>query len=149
VRLPQLAGGPGAVPTPDGPLAQGDRPVQPLKVLVVDDNADAANTLNMLLDASGHQAFAEYTATAAIERTREVHPQVCVLDIGLPDMDGCELARRLRAMPGMGKATLIAVSGYGQEQDKRRSADAGFDYHLVKPIDTGKLLALLAQAPVA
>jgi CheY-like chemotaxis protein len=119
-----------------------------LKVLVVDDNADAANTLNMLLDASGHEVFTEYTAVKAIERTREVHPQVCLLDIGLPDMDGCELARRLRALPGMAKATMIAVSGYGQEQDKQRSADAGFDHHLVKPINTGKLLKLLAQAPV-
>jgi CheY-like chemotaxis protein len=63
-------------------------------------------------------------------------------------MDGCELARRLRALPAMANATLIAISGYGQEQDKQRSADAGFDFHLVKPINTANLLALLAQAPV-
>jgi signal transduction histidine kinase len=147
VRFPQMAIEP-AAPTSARPAEQHAHPVHPLKVLVVDDNADAANTLNMLLDASGHEVFTEYTAVKAIERTREVHPQVCLLDIGLPDMDGCELARRLRALPGMAKATMIAVSGYGQEQDKQRSADAGFDHHLVKPINTGKLLKLLAQAPV-
>jgi signal transduction histidine kinase/ActR/RegA family two-component response regulator len=147
VRFPQLAAA-SAMPTAAHGLGEQHASAgRPLRVLVVDDNVDAANTLHMLLDASGHEVFTEYTAARAIERTQEIHPQVCLLDIGLPDMDGCELARRLRALPAMANATLIAISGYGQEQDKQRSADAGFDFHLVKPINTGKLLTLLAQAP--
>jgi CheY-like chemotaxis protein len=120
-----------------------------LRVLVVDDNADAANTLDMLLDASGHEVVTEYNAAKAIERAQVIAPQVCLLDIGLPDMDGCELARRLRSMPGMAQAILIAVTGYGQEQDKQKTRDAGFDFHFVKPINTEKLLTLLAQVRVA
>jgi CheY-like chemotaxis protein len=145
VRLPTLAGDSSAAHPPHGRREQRTRPVRPLRVLVVDDNADAANTLDMLLDASGHQVFTEYTAAKALERTLQIHPQVCLLDIGLPDMDGRDLARRIRAMPGMAHAILIAVTGYGQEQDKLKSTDAGFDYHFVKPINTGKLLALLAH----
>jgi CheY-like chemotaxis protein len=148
VRFPQLAAASAMPAAAHGLGEQHVSPARPLRVLVVDDNVDAANTLHMLLDASGHEVFTEYTAARAIERTQEIHPQVCLLDIGLPDMDGCELARRLRALPAMANATLIAISGYGQEQDKQRSADAGFDFHLVKPINTANLLALLAQAPV-
>jgi signal transduction histidine kinase len=148
VRLPQLAcalGAPGAT----GAGAHRASPAQPLRVLVVDDNADAANTLDMLLDASGHEVVTEYNAAKAIERAQVIAPQVCLLDIGLPDMDGCELARRLRSMPGMAQAILIAVTGYGQEQDKQKTRDAGFDFHFVKPINTEKLLTLLAQVRVA
>jgi CheY-like chemotaxis protein len=116
--------------------------------MLVDDNADAANTLEMLLCAAGHEVFTEYTASKAIERARCTFPQVFLLDIGLPDMDGNELARRLRAMPEVAGAVLIAVTGYGQEQDKQNSHAAGFDYHLVKPVNTEKLLTLLTQIRV-
>lgn len=116
---------------------------------MVDDNADAANTLHSLLDAAGHHAYTAYTAAGAIDRAAHSRVEVCLLDVGLPDMDGYELARRLRAMPGMAGAMLIAVTGYGQEQDRRKSTEAGFDLHLVKPINTGKLLTLLGQARVA
>ncbi|WP_245549318.1 hybrid sensor histidine kinase/response regulator [Noviherbaspirillum massiliense] len=149
VHLPRLASdSPGA---PDYPAAkeQVSRTVQPLRVLVVDDNVDAANMMDMLLNASGHEAATEYTASKALEHAQRTPPQICLLDIGLPDMDGYELARRLRVMPEMEKAVLIAVTGYGQEQDKKKSNEAGFDYHLVKPINTAKLLALLAQIRVA
>jgi signal transduction histidine kinase/CheY-like chemotaxis protein len=118
---------------------------QRLRVLVVDDNVDAAATLEMLLGASGHQVFTEHTADRAIERARCTSPHAFLLDIGLPDMDGLELARRLRAMPEAAGAVLIAVTGYGQEQDMQNSKAAGFDYHLVKPVDTAKLLTLLTQ----
>jgi PAS domain S-box-containing protein len=116
-----------------------------LRVMVVDDNADAAETLAMLLEADGHEASVEYDARSALERARLEAPHALLLDIGLPDMDGYELARRLRSMPETGKAVLIALTGYGQSQDHDRSKSAGFDHHLVKPADTGKILALLAE----
>jgi two-component system CheB/CheR fusion protein len=118
---------------------------RPLRILVVDDNADAANTLAMLLQASGHNVSVEYEAPSAIERARRERPQVLLLDIGLPGMDGYELARRLRIMPAMRGAVLIAVTGYGQPEDRSRSVAAGFDHHLVKPIDPGQLDTLLAR----
>jgi CheY-like chemotaxis protein len=120
---------------------------QPLRVLLVDDNADAADMLGMLLASAGHEVAVEHDAASAIERCHDLHPQVCLLDIGLPDMDGYALARRLRAVPGTEQATLIAVTGYGQDQDRKKSTAAGFDHHLVKPVDTTQLLALFAQVP--
>jgi signal transduction histidine kinase len=123
--------------------------VQPLRIMVVDDNADAADTLEMLLHATGHDVAVEYAATSAIERARRTLPQVCLLDVGLPDMDGNELARRLRAMPETASAILIAVTGYGQEQDRKKSIGAGFDYHFIKPVDTAKLLSLLEKIGTA
>lgn len=116
-----------------------------LKVLVVDDNRDAANTMEMFLSMAGHTVAVEYSARPALEGVETFLPQVCLLDIGLPDMDGLELARRLRANPATANSTLIAITGYNQKQDVQRSAGAGFDYHLVKPIDTERLLGLLAK----
>lgn len=116
-----------------------------LKVLVVDDNRDAANTMEMFLSMAGHQVAVEYSAQPALDGAQTFLPQVCLLDIGLPDMDGLELARRLRTHPATARSTLIAITGYSQKQDVQRSAAAGFDYHLVKPIDTEQLLGLLAK----
>jgi CheY-like chemotaxis protein len=113
--------------------------------MVVDDNRDAANTLEMFLSIVGHEVVVEYTAQAAIERAHTHPSKVWLVDIGLPDMDGLELARRLRTIPATASSILIAVTGYSQEQDKKNSYEAGFDYHLVKPIDTQQLLALLSQ----
>jgi PAS domain S-box-containing protein len=115
-----------------------------LRVMVVDDNKDAAMMLGMFLESAGHQISVEHNATLALERARRDEPDVCLLDIGLPDMDGNELARRLRAQPGGAGAVLIAITGYGQEQDRQRTAAAGFDHHFVKPVDAERLLALLA-----
>ncbi|RZA36903.1 MAG: response regulator [Lysobacteraceae bacterium] len=121
-----------------------------LRVLVVDDNVDAAVTLSMVLEASGHQALVEHGAHAALERARQAAPQVCLLDIGLPEMDGKELARRLRAEPATAGAVLVAVTGYGQDSDRRQIMAAGFDHHLVKPVDMARLEAILADvAPAA
>jgi signal transduction histidine kinase/CheY-like chemotaxis protein len=120
---------------------------QPLRMLVVDDNVDAANTLEMLLSATGHDVSVEYTAASAIACAQKIRPQVCLLDIGLPDMDGNQLAGQLRATPETASSVLIAVTGYGQEKEREKSLMSGFDYHFVKPIDTAKLLALLAQVP--
>lgn len=116
----------------------------PLTIMIVDDNADAASMLCMFLEASGHDVTVEHRPHLALERARLLRPRVCLLDIGLPDMDGNELARRLRAQPENQDAVLIAVTGYGQEQDRRNTEQAGFDHHLVKPLDMAQLVALLA-----
>jgi CheY-like chemotaxis protein len=118
---------------------------KPLKILVVDDNVDAAAMLSMLLEAFGHQVFAEHEAQRALARASIELPDVCLLDIGLPDMDGHELARRLRAWPPNANAVLIAVTGYGQENDKKNALAAGFNHHLTKPVDIKKLTSLLSE----
>jgi PAS domain S-box-containing protein len=133
-----LDAAPAPAPSPHGGAA-------PLRILVVDDNVDAASTLSMLLEAGGHEVMTEYRPQAALERARTEAPQVCILDIGLPGMDGNELAQRLRALPRMDSAMLVAVTGYGQDNDRERTLAAGFDHHLVKPVDTGALAAILAQ----
>jgi PAS domain S-box-containing protein len=118
---------------------------RPLRVLVVDDNVDAAATLGMLLEATGHVVEVEHDSHRALERARQQRPDVALLDIGLPEMDGNELARRLRADPQTGAIVLVAVTGYGQEQDRRAAFEAGFDHHLVKPVDMDELARLLAD----
>jgi PAS domain S-box-containing protein len=115
-----------------------------LRIMVVDDNADAAAMLAMLLEASGHQVVVEHGSRQALARAREEAPQVCLLDIGLPDMDGNELAQQLRAHPETAGSVLIAVTGYGQEKDREHSLAAGFDHHLVKPVDSTVLASILA-----
>lgn len=124
--------------------AATQQPVEPLRIMVVDDNADAATMLAMLLEASGHEVVIEHGARRALERARQASPQVCVLDIGLPDIDGNELAQQLRAQPETAKVVLIAVTGYGQDKDREQTLAAGFDHHLVKPVDTKKLGSILA-----
>ncbi len=115
------------------------------QLMLVDDNVDAANTLAMLLELQGYTVAVEYRAQGALERAALDAPRICLLDIGLPDMDGYELARRLRAHPLTSDAILIALTGYGQAQDRERSELAGFNYHLVKPVEIDRLSALLAQ----
>ncbi|WP_020652605.1 hybrid sensor histidine kinase/response regulator [Massilia niastensis] len=115
-----------------------------LKVLVVDDNADAAETLGLLLAAQGHEVVIEHGSLRALERARSVRPDVCLLDIGLPEIDGHELARRLRAQPETAGTVLIAVTGYGQQQDRDAAFAAGFQHHLVKPVDLERLTRMLA-----
>lgn len=108
------------------------------RILVVDDNADSANSLAMILNISGHVAEPVYTPAEALERAAVFDPEVVLLDIGLPGMDGYELARQLRVRGS--KARLVAVTGYGQPGDFRRAQEAGFDAHLVKPVDVQHLL---------
>ena len=114
-----------------------------LRLLVVDDNADAAAMLAMFLEAAGHEVMVESDSRRALERARLERPDVCLLDVGLPDMDGCALARRLRAQPENAATVLIAITGYGQERDRLLTSAAGFAHHLVKPVDTDALVALL------
>lgn len=112
-------------------------------VLVVDDNVDAADTLAAFFEAQGHKVIVAYHAYKAIELAKSENPAVLILDIGLPDMDGCELAKTLRKMPQTADAMLIALTGYGQKEDQENAFKAGFDYHFVKPLDIVKLSALL------
>ena len=143
VRLHALHGTPGLPQDKVAPQTTSS----PLRIMVVDDNADAASMLAMLLEASGHHVLVEHGSYQALERAKREVPQVCLLDIGLPELDGNELAKRLRIQPEMAHAVLIAVTGYGQEQDRAQTRAAGFDHHLVKPIDTARLTAILAEVP--
>jgi PAS domain S-box-containing protein len=119
------------------------RPDKPARVLVVDDNVDAAQMLRDVLLALGHQPAIAYDGAAALELARSFKPDVAVLDIGLPVMNGYELARQLREQLGSEKLRLIAVTGYGQETDRARAHEVGFDHHLIKPIDLDAILPLL------
>lgn len=119
--------------------------VNTLRVLVVDDNVDAADTLAMALELLGCEAKAVYTAQAGLAQLTAFAPQVALLDIGLPDMTGYDLARQIRANGATDAAiTLIAATGWGQSADKQRALDAGFDHHLTKPVDFAQLQAILA-----
>ena len=144
VSLP-LAQAADQIGEPDLGEVDSQQPEQPLSVMVVDDNEDAATMLGLLLQAAGHKVSVEHRAPRALERARSEAPDVYLLDIGLPEMDGNELAQRLRAQPESADAVLIAVTGYGQEQDRRAALSAGFDHHLVKPVDSAQLRALLAD----
>jgi signal transduction histidine kinase/ActR/RegA family two-component response regulator len=117
------------------------------RILVVDDNADGAQTLARLVSAWGHTVRVEYEALAGLRAGRDFRPDVYLLDIGLPGMDGYELARQLRNAPWFNGARLIAVSGYGQASDREMSQQVGFHAHLVKPVDPIKLREELQQAP--
>lgn len=119
-------------------------PSRVLRVLIVDDNADAAQMLGMFIEELGHEVVIEHHPKRAIERVRVAAPEVCLLDIGLPDMDGNALADWLRRQPETAKSVLIAVTGYGQENDRDTAFNAGFDHHFAKPIDSAKLINLLS-----
>jgi signal transduction histidine kinase/ActR/RegA family two-component response regulator len=121
----------------------------PLRILLVDDNVDAVHTLQLFLRSGGHRVEVAYSATDALELTKSFVPEVCLLDIGLPDFDGNELARRLRLLPQTAGATLVAMTGYGRQQDRDASMAAGFDHYLVKPVNTTQLADILAAAAEA
>jgi signal transduction histidine kinase/ActR/RegA family two-component response regulator len=142
VCLPSLGRLP-APARPDGVPQQPAHVAGALRLLVVDDNVDAAEVLSMLLQAAGHVVTVAHDPRRALEVARVEHPDVCLLDIGLPGMDGNELAQHLRAEPGTAGAVLIAVTGYGQAEDRQRSRESGFDHHLVKPLDYATLTAIL------
>lgn len=142
VRLPRLA----MEKAQDAPekLVSSTAPVTDLRMLLVDDNVDAAHMLSLLLEAMGHKVMVEHTAKKALERARQEMPEVCLLDIGLPDLDGNDLAKQLRAQPETARSILIAITGYGHEQDRKRTAESGFDHHLVKPVNIEDLLRIIS-----
>ena len=127
---------------PPGPSAATAR-----RILVVDDNVDSAESLGALLKIMGAEIRVVYDGPSALELVATFVPDVVLLDIGLPEMDGYEIARRLRALPQLEATVLVAQTGWGQEEDRRRSEAAGFDHHLVKPVDFDALEQLLAQLP--
>lgn len=118
------------------------------KCLVVDDNVDAAETLADFLESTGHQVSVAYTAAQGLTLAQKVSPEVCLLDLGLPDFDGIELVRMLRGQPETASALMIAVTGYGRKEDRDRAFAAGFDHYFVKPLDTAALSAVLAGSDI-
>jgi PAS domain S-box-containing protein len=141
VRLPLLE----AVAPRQAPahaLASGQQ-IAPQRILVVDDNIDSARTMAMMLRAMGHVVTIAHDGLAAIETTTQFEPQLVLLDIGLPGMDGYAIVAQLRALPGTRPMIIAALTGYGDEQDRRRSREAGFDHHFVKPLALPTLQALL------
>jgi CheY-like chemotaxis protein len=112
-------------------------------MLVVDDNADTADSLAMLLRLHGHEVQVAYNGPAALQAAEAGPFDVILLDIGLPRMDGYEVARRLRARADGARPVLVAITGYAYEADRRRSQEAGFDHHLVKPVGPDRLEELL------
>ena len=115
----------------------------PRRVLVVDDDADATETVSMLLKLSGHEVEVASDGDSALEVAEKFKPEIILLDVGLPGMHGYEVAQRLRRLPENENLIIVALTGYGQEQDRLRALEAGFDYHFVKPVDFNKLEALV------
>ena len=109
------------------------------RILVVDDNRDAADSLRLLLELSGHEVAVAYSGHDGVRAAEQCRPDVVLCDIGLPGLDGYAVARRLRQNPSTAKARLIAVTAYGRDEDRRRSHEAGFERHLVKPVDPDDL----------
>jgi CheY-like chemotaxis protein len=118
-----------------------------LRVLVVDDNQDAADSLSTLLQLMGHEVRTAYDGLEGVAAAESFAPDLVLLDIGLPRMNGYEAARRIREQPGGRDMTLIAVTGWGQDDDKRRSREAGFNLHITKPLDPALLERLLVRSP--
>jgi CheY-like chemotaxis protein len=152
VRLPLIDDGesrrsrePGETSRRSREPGESSQPVSPsLKVLVVDDNADAVESLVLLLRASGHHDVrTAYTGPDAVTTAIDYEPDVVLLDLGLPGLDGFEVAKRIRQHHAHRKTVLVAITGYGQESDRKRSVEAGFDHHLVKPAAFAQLKEIL------
>jgi len=141
VRLPMIAAKPAAVRA-----RRVEHPTMPpVRILLVDDNRDAADSMRMLLNQVGAEVRVAHDGAEALEAFEACRPRVVLLDIGMPGMDGYEVARRLRASPLGARAALVALTGWGQDEDRRRVREAGFDHHLVKPADFGTLQSLIAS----
>jgi two-component system, sensor histidine kinase len=138
VRLPVAA----VAPPPPSPAVRG--PERSRKVLVIEDNEDARDSLRLLLEGLGHRVIAAGTGVEGLALAEAQRPEVALIDIGLPGLDGYQVARALRSTPDGKTMTLVAVTGYGQLEDRQRSSEAGFDAHLVKPVSERALLNLIA-----
>ncbi len=142
VRLPVL---PGVAVSPQPKVAPQATGATPRTVLVVDDEPDSAVTLAMLLQLRGHRADFAHDGPEALKQAEALEPEVVLLDLGLPGMDGYEVCHRLRELPGGRSMFIVALTGWGQEEDRRRTREAGFDLHLVKPVDPEELLRVLSS----
>ncbi len=125
-----------------------DEPAASRRVLVVDDNLDSLESMEILLQIWGHEVRTAHDGPAALAVAAGYWPDAVLLDIGLPGMSGYEVAQRLRQLPTCARTVLVAVTGYGQESDRERTRQAGFDRHLVKPVEPAHLQEILAAAPV-
>lgn len=143
VRLPRVPIGRAGDSAGGQSAALGAREAAAVRILIVDDNVDAADGLKMLLELDGEETRVAYDGESALKIARDFRPQIALLDVGIPQMDGYEIARRLRAAPETRDSILVAVTGWGQSEDRRRSKEAGFDYHLVKPVEPATLQRLL------
>ena len=141
IRLPMVEGD----PERPSSVSTDTPPGLTLRILVVDDNRDAAESLRMLLEAGGHSVKTAYDGPSALKRVEAFRPDVVLLDLGLPGMDGVEVARRTRGTPHGRHVHIVAVTGWGQDEDKARTSEAGFDGHLTKPIDAQDLASLFSR----
>jgi CheY-like chemotaxis protein len=146
ISLPALAQS--AEPKKVESVASGAAAHRRSRVLVVDDNRDSADTLAALLEAWGHDVRTLYDGPSAIAAVAEFKPNVVLLDIGLPKMNGYEVAAQLRQLANRRPLILVAFTGYGQDEDRRRVREAGFDYHLVKPLEPAELEKILDSVTV-
>ncbi|HUE16420.1 MAG TPA: PAS domain S-box protein [Planctomycetaceae bacterium] len=146
VRLPTVVSPASQPPSPAKETAEPTGPS--LRVLVVDDNVDTAQSLAMLLKVSGHQVRIAHTGPTALEAALDYRPNVVLLDIGLPEMDGYEVAKRIRQQPFLQNVVLVAMTGYGHDTDRQRSHEGGFNAHLVKPADFAKVQQILSTVSV-
>ena len=117
------------------------------RVLVVDDNVDAAVSLGMLLKLSGHEVRLAYDGLAALQQAIDFRPELVLLDIGMPGMDGYEVCRHFRQNADIRNVTIIALTGWGQEEDRQHAREAGFDLHIVKPVEPSVLQRLIESLP--
>lgn len=119
-----------------------------MKLLVVDDNRDSADSLALMLQMSGHETLTAYDGEEAVASAQSFRPEAVLLDIGMPKMNGYDAARAIRGQPWGQDVLLFALTGWGQEEDRRRSREAGFDAHLVKPVEITQLMQLLETPPI-
>jgi CheY-like chemotaxis protein len=144
IRLPLIARQSSA--TDAVPTAQPKPASQGTSILIVDDNKDAAYSLGLLLRMLGHDVRTANDGPAALKVLESYGPNLVLLDLGMPGMNGCEVARRAREMPNCKGTLFVALTGWGQEEDRQRTREAGFDHHLLKPVNVGALELLLTQA---
>src|SRR5262249_11514831 len=137
-------------PAPEAPVTRQVARARQRRILAVDDNRDAADSLTLMLRIMGHETRTAYDGLEAVQAAAIFKPEVILLDIGLPKMNGYEAARHIRQQPWGKDVVLLAITGWGQEEDKRRALEAGFDHHLTKPVEGAALERLLAlMNPVA
>jgi len=142
VRLPIMVEPPRSPPAPT--IIEPTSTI-PRRILVVDDNRDSAMSLAELLDLTGHKTHTAYDGLEAVEAAATFRPDVVLLDIGLPKLNGYDACRKIREQPSGKGIVLIALTGWGQDEDRQKSQAAGFDHHLVKPVDYAALAKLLAE----
>ena len=131
--------------------AQAPSPASPRvrsRALIIDDNRDAATTMAMFVEELGGTAFTAFDGASGLAAVERFQPDIVFMDIGMPGLDGYEVCRRIRQMPAVRQVVLVAVTGWGQAQDKQRAFEVGFDAHLTKPVDPDALAQLLAGAAV-